>query len=510
MCVAISPPNSRCIKFDEPKQPKRDVELRPIDNERANEILEKNLAERKAKMETLNIEVDDSTQELFDFMYRTLPNKCVWSGTTITFPDSKMSIEEPYDSISLNGMTRNKQVDYIEKQVQSFWNKYRKLNPPKKKKQKKKKKTKSPKSQKSSNNQNNNNHNGHNQSPLRGNGGGNSHLQTEGKENNISLNSPNGRTPGNHGNSTFSRNARSSNPNGSPPPKQSQTAGSNLMQTLSPNTQNAANAQGSVGIGNAVNAVNGVNAVNAGNPNNNNINGFTPQQQQQHLLLQQQQAMQQAAALQNMQNLYGVNAAAMGMANGIATPLNLALMQQGLAGNTMINPNDPNAVNAAAAAAAAAAAQMAMNPNLLAANGMMQFNQFNPAMSSPGQQGQGPNGQQQQGQGQPNPNQQFGAGRGGNELNQYPMAPRHQQRNRNNRDRGRGRGPRGDRGRGRNNGHRGLCVISECGPGHLGRSGSIHHLIREKVDVDREEGEDAAEEEVSEGEGEIIKCTIRC
>merc|ERR550532_3210789 len=96
---------SRCLKFDEPKQPKRDVELRPIDNERANEILEKNLAERKAKMDTLNIEVDDSTQELFDFMYRTLPNKCVWSGTTITFPDSKISIADPYDSISLNGST---------------------------------------------------------------------------------------------------------------------------------------------------------------------------------------------------------------------------------------------------------------------------------------------------------------------------------------------------------------------------------------------------------------------
>merc|ERR1719233_966123 len=103
---------SRCIKFDEPKQPKRDVELRPIDNERANEILERNLAERKAKMDTLNIAVEDSTQGLFDFMYRTLPNKCVWRGTTITFPDSKVTIEAPYDAISLNGMARNKSVDY--------------------------------------------------------------------------------------------------------------------------------------------------------------------------------------------------------------------------------------------------------------------------------------------------------------------------------------------------------------------------------------------------------------
>merc|ERR1712228_320042 len=45
---------SRCIKFDEPRQ-EREVELRPINDENANEILEKNMAERKEKMDTLNV-----------------------------------------------------------------------------------------------------------------------------------------------------------------------------------------------------------------------------------------------------------------------------------------------------------------------------------------------------------------------------------------------------------------------------------------------------------------------
>merc|ERR1719447_217812 len=74
---------SRCIKFDGAKAPKRDVELRPIGDEQANAILERNLLERKAKMDTLNIAVEDSTQSLFDFLYRTLPNKVKWDGTTI-------------------------------------------------------------------------------------------------------------------------------------------------------------------------------------------------------------------------------------------------------------------------------------------------------------------------------------------------------------------------------------------------------------------------------------------
>merc|ERR1712154_468919 len=114
---------SRCIKFDEARQ-EREVELRPINDENANEILEKNLAERKAKMDTVNIEVDDSIQELFDFLYKTLPNKCNWNGNHINFPDMKISIKSPYKRLHVNRHVHgwgDKTIQYIETQIHTFW-----------------------------------------------------------------------------------------------------------------------------------------------------------------------------------------------------------------------------------------------------------------------------------------------------------------------------------------------------------------------------------------------------
>merc|ERR1712228_553881 len=117
---------SRCIKFDEPRQ-EREVELRPINDENANEILEKNMAERKEKMDTLNIRVDDVIQDLFDFLYKTLPNKCKWNENQIEFPEMKMSIVAPYKTLNVNRKEHghhNKSVEYVETQLLTFWTKH--------------------------------------------------------------------------------------------------------------------------------------------------------------------------------------------------------------------------------------------------------------------------------------------------------------------------------------------------------------------------------------------------
>jgi len=115
---------SRCIKFDEPRQ-ERTVSLRPINDENANEILEKNLAERKAKMETLNISVTDTVQELFDFLYRTSPNKCQWNGNSVMFPDMKITVNAPYKKLTLNGCSKkNKSIQYVDTQLANFWKKH--------------------------------------------------------------------------------------------------------------------------------------------------------------------------------------------------------------------------------------------------------------------------------------------------------------------------------------------------------------------------------------------------
>merc|ERR1719242_1465238 len=143
---------SRCIKFDEARQERRQVELRPINDENANEILEKNMRERKAKMETLNVGVADIIQDLFDFLYKTLPNKCNWNGNHIEFPDMKMSINEPYRMLNVNRTAHgfdNKSVKYVETQLLTFWQKHDSslVNKQKKNKKKKQKKNTQPQAQ---------------------------------------------------------------------------------------------------------------------------------------------------------------------------------------------------------------------------------------------------------------------------------------------------------------------------------------------------------------------------
>ncbi len=206
--------NSKCIKFDEVKQNKsnRVVELRPIADENANEILEKNLRERKEEMEKLNLSVTDITQELFDYLYRTLPNKCKWDRKnnlhSITFPNMKLILKQPYQKLTLNGMNKkNKSVQYIETQLNSFWQKYNKKtnknnsNTPTKnnapikspppinnnnqnqnqthKKKKKKKKTKSPKHQNKKNKNKNQQNQNNNQSNNQNNNQNNNMLQQQ-------------------------------------------------------------------------------------------------------------------------------------------------------------------------------------------------------------------------------------------------------------------------------------------------------------------------------------------
>ena len=97
--------NRECVKFAKPRQ-QREIDLTLRNEDTANEVLEKNLAERKAKMETLNIDVDDTTQALFDFLYRTLSGKCEWDGKNIMFTDMRIMIKEPYKTITLNGSTK--------------------------------------------------------------------------------------------------------------------------------------------------------------------------------------------------------------------------------------------------------------------------------------------------------------------------------------------------------------------------------------------------------------------
>eukprot|EP01084_Bolivina_argentea_P023945 44719_1 len=94
-----------CIKYDEPKRI-REVELRALDDE-ATEKLEKNLAARKESMETLNLSVDNITQELFDFLFRTLPNKCEWESNSIRFCDmTGIIVNEPYQQLTLKENTK--------------------------------------------------------------------------------------------------------------------------------------------------------------------------------------------------------------------------------------------------------------------------------------------------------------------------------------------------------------------------------------------------------------------
>merc|ERR1712233_192136 len=81
--------------------------------------------------DTLNIEVDDSIQELFDFLYKTLPNKCNWNGNHINFPDMKISIKSPYKRLHVNRHVHgweDKTIQYIETQIHTFWKQYNAKN----------------------------------------------------------------------------------------------------------------------------------------------------------------------------------------------------------------------------------------------------------------------------------------------------------------------------------------------------------------------------------------------
>ncbi len=61
---------------------------------------------------------------IIDPLYRTLPNKCKWDHNNITFPNMKITLKSPYQKLTLNGMNKkNKSVQYVETQLNNFWQK---------------------------------------------------------------------------------------------------------------------------------------------------------------------------------------------------------------------------------------------------------------------------------------------------------------------------------------------------------------------------------------------------